>query len=210
VQTQEGTPMPNQEIADGVLVQQALAGDQGAFETLVHRYETSLFNIIYQHVGEYYEAWDVLQEVLLQLYLSLATLRSSAQIGPWLFTVARNRCVDVLRRRRLTYFSELARGNGEDEATSLASIPDASPQPEELVERRELQQCVQRAIQVIPVRYRPVVSHYIVANLSFSEIGRVLNLPSSTVKNHFYRARPFLRAALETQLHITADTIYSG
>ncbi|TMD84540.1 MAG: RNA polymerase sigma factor, partial [Chloroflexi bacterium] len=53
------------ELADSILVQQALAGDQDAFETLVHRYETALFQMIYHYVGEYHEAWDVLQQVLL-------------------------------------------------------------------------------------------------------------------------------------------------
>ncbi len=96
MQTQKPTrkTSAHSEVADSVLVQQALAGDHEAFETLVHRYETALFQMIYRYVGEYHEAWDVLQQVLLQLYLSLASLHVQAEIRPWLFTVARNRCID--------------------------------------------------------------------------------------------------------------------
>lgn len=63
------------ETPDSVLVQQALAGNQEAFEALVSRYKQSLLGLIYRYLGEYHEAHDVLQQVLLQLYLSLATLR---------------------------------------------------------------------------------------------------------------------------------------
>ena len=68
------------ETADSVLVQQALSGDQEAFEALVSRYKKSLFGLIYHYVGEYHEAEDILQHVWLQLYLSLAMLRPSMQI----------------------------------------------------------------------------------------------------------------------------------
>jgi RNA polymerase sigma-70 factor (ECF subfamily) len=63
------------ETPDSVLVQQALAGNQEAFEALVSRYKQSLLGLIYRYLGEYHEAHDVLQQVWLQLYLSLATLR---------------------------------------------------------------------------------------------------------------------------------------
>jgi RNA polymerase sigma-70 factor, ECF subfamily len=63
--------------ADRVLVQHVCAGDQHAFEALTRRYQPALFGLIYHSVGEYREAQDVLQEVWLQLYLSLGTLRPS-------------------------------------------------------------------------------------------------------------------------------------
>ena len=89
---------------DNVLFQQALAGDQEAFEALIHRYQHSLFRLIYRYVGEYHEAHDVLQQVWLQLYLSLPKLYPNVHMKPWLFTVAHNRSLDVLRRKRLLSF----------------------------------------------------------------------------------------------------------
>jgi len=210
MQTQKPTSRTSarSELADNILVQQALAGDQDAFETLVHRYEPALFQMIYHNVGEYHEAWDVLQQVLLQLSLSLAALHLRSEIRPWLFTVARNRCIDFLRHRRPMYFSELEpRDNAQGETTVLADLPDTSPQPEELAERRELQQCVYRAIEAIPIQYRPVVWHRCIGDLDFPEIGQVLNIPTSTVKNRFYRARPLLRAALVAQLDTTTAKV---
>ena len=115
------------ETPDSVLVQQALAGNQEAFEALVSRYKQSLLGLIYRYLGEYHEAHDVLQQVWLQLYLSLATLRPNTHIKPWLFTVARSRSLDVLRRKRLLSFSEIETGNEEDEAASLDAIPIRAP-----------------------------------------------------------------------------------
>ena len=75
MQTPEDRYREDPDTADSVLVQQALSGDQYAFEVLVSRYKQSLFGLINHYVGEYHEAEDILQQVWLQLYLSLATLR---------------------------------------------------------------------------------------------------------------------------------------
>src|SRR5258708_32027407 len=75
------------DIADGVLVQRALTGDQQAFETLIQRYNASLCHFIYHYVQEYHEACDVLQQVWLQLYISLAMLRQHGQLKSWLLKV---------------------------------------------------------------------------------------------------------------------------
>jgi RNA polymerase sigma-70 factor, ECF subfamily len=156
------------ETADSVLVCQALAGDQAAFEALVNRYQHALFGLIYYYVGEYREARDILQQVWLQLYLSLAALHQNVHIKPWLVTVARNRSFDTLRRKRLPSFSELVMGNEEDEEAFLEAIPDTSPSPAALVEHHDLQQEILHAIQAVPHTYRSVVWLYYGEQLNFS------------------------------------------
>jgi RNA polymerase sigma-70 factor, ECF subfamily len=204
VQTQRQRNREDPETSDGVLVQQALGGDQEAFEALVSRYQHSLFGLIYHYVREYHEAEDVLQQVWLQLYLSLATLRPNAQIKPWLFTVARNRSLDFLRHKRLLSqhllsFCDVVARNEENEATFLDTIPDMSPSPEELVERQDLQHEIWRAIQSLPHKYRSICVLYYSEQLKFSEIGRILDVPATTVKTRFHRVRPFLRVVFTEQ-----------
>ncbi len=186
-------------ISDNVLVYQAGAGNQAAFEALVSRYQRSLLRLIYRYIGEYHEAQDVLQQVWLQLYLSLPSLDPHVHVKPWLFTVARNRSVDALRRRRLLFFSELETVNAEDEAAYLDTLIDMSTTPEELVELRDLQRVIQRTIRALPPIYRSVILLYYREQLNYAEIGRVLKVPASTVKARFHRAKPFLRAALTAQ-----------
>ena len=132
VETQRYRSTEEPATADSFLVHRALAGDQNAFEELVSRYKHSIFVLIYHYVGEYREAEDVLQQVWLQLYLSLGTLRQNGHIKPWLITVARNRSLDVLRHKRLPSFSEVEAGNQGGDVVSFDEIPDMSPTPEEL------------------------------------------------------------------------------
>jgi RNA polymerase sigma factor (sigma-70 family) len=185
--------------SDNTLLHEALVDDQKAFEALVNRYQHALFGLIYRYVGDYHEAHDVLQQVWLQLYLSLPTLPPDLRVKPWLFTVARNRSVDVLRRKRLLSFSEIEMGNEEDEAAFLDTLMDMSPTPEELLEQRDLERAILRAIRAVPRAYRSVILLYYQEHMTYAEIGRALKVPVSTVKARFHRAKPFLRALLIVQ-----------
>jgi RNA polymerase sigma-70 factor (ECF subfamily) len=199
MQMRERTRTECPEVSDGLLARQTLTGDQHAFEVLVQRYSVPLFNFIYHFIGDYDQACDILQQVLLQLYISLPTLRIGDPLKAWLFKVARNRCVDELRRKRAIRFSELEPVNDEEEMSPLVAMPDTSPLPEELAERHDLQRSLQKAIQTLPPKFRSVVALRYAAQLSFSEIGQTLEMPEATAKTYFQRAKPLLRAALIAQ-----------
>jgi len=184
------------ELTDGILAQQALAGDEDAYAMLVKRYSAALFNFICRFLNDYDAASDILQQVFLQLYLSLPKLRTGEPLKAWLFQVARNRCVDELRRKHAIHFSELQVSTDDDELSLLDSLPDTEPLPEEVVDQHDLQEILQQAIDTLPVKYRSVVLLRYVAQLSFAEIGRSLQMPEATVKTYFQRAKPLLRAAL--------------
>src|SRR5258706_3969114 len=185
---------------DSVLAQHYLAGDQQAFEVLVQRYSGSLFTFIRRFVGEYDAACDILQQVMLQLYLSLPKLRTREPLKAWLFQVARNRCLDELRRKRAIHFSELERD--EEEQSLVETMQDLSPLPEEVVERREVQDTLLKAIGALPPKFRAVVLLRYAAQLSYAEIGRVLNMPEATAKTYFQRVKPLLRNVLAAQLQV--------
>lgn len=182
-------------LSDHALVQHALEGDQPAFEELVRRYYGLLFHTSYRYLKEYDLVCDVLQHVFLQLFLSLSQLHAGKSLRGWLLQVARNRCVDELRRRRLLFFSELATDEDGEDTLMIFSLPDGDPLPEEVVERDDLQQRLLRAIDALPPIYRSVVQLRYVAQLSFAEIAQQLNLPLGTVKTQCSRAKPLLRAA---------------
>ncbi len=196
MQMRERTRIQTSEMSDGILAQRSIAGDQRAFEILVQRYSTPLFNFICRFLSDYDQACDILQQVFVQLYISLPNLRTSDPLKAWMFQVARNRCLDELRRKHAIHFSELEPANDDDELSPLATMPDTDPLPEELAERRDLQQCLQKAIQTLPPKFRSVVLLRYAGQLSFSEIGQALDMPEATAKTYFQRAKPLLRAAL--------------
>lgn len=195
----EESPAQLLDVSDGVLVQQVIEGNQVAFEALMNRYHPMLYRFIYQHLGEYDQACDVVQQVFLKLFIALPTLPNSDMLRPWLFRVAQNCCRDELRkrrRRRVTLFSTLEWQAEEDEQSPLVSIPDTRPLPEEIAEENEMHHALICAIHALPVKFRSVVLLRYLYQCSFSEIGQALEMPMTTAKTYYYRACLRLRAAL--------------
>jgi RNA polymerase sigma-70 factor (ECF subfamily) len=202
--TGQPSSLHRKEVPDGVLVGQAQAGDQCAFEVLVNRYHRLLASLIAGFLKDDEQVYDVLQQVYLQLYLSLPTLLTDVSLKGWLFQVARTRCLDELRRRRRrpeTPFSRLSWNAGEEDLPPLEAIPDPDPLPEEVVERVDLSCSLRDAIATLPSRMRPIVQLRCFRQLTFAEIGRTLNLPETTAKTSFYRALPLLRKVLAGERH---------
>jgi len=199
MQIREKAKTQTPEITDGMLVKRTLAGDQSAFEMLVRRYNVPIFNFICHSLGDYDLACDISQQVFLQLYISMPTLRTGEPLKAWLFQVARNRCLDELRRKKAVHFSELEGINDEDDLSPLDIMPDPHPLPEIIAERHDLQQTLRQAIDGLPPKFRSVVLLRYTTQMSFSEIGKTLSMPEATAKTYFQRARPLLRAALAAQ-----------
>src|SRR5438270_7802022 len=198
-QQQQYTILQEQGVPDGTLIKQSLAGDQGAFEFLVTRYHRSLVCYIRGMLKDDDAVYDVLQHVFLQLYVSLPTLLTDVSLKAWLFRVARNRCLDELRRRRRRAeipFSTLERECGSEEQSPVEAIPDSGLLPEEITERIDLYGSLSRAVCSLPPKFRSIVYLRCFGQLSFSKIGRTLNIPEPTVKTCFYRSLPRLRRAL--------------
>ena len=196
-----------QGVPDGVLVGQAQAGDQHAFEFLVNRYHRPLVNYIRIFLKDGEQVYDVLQHVYLQLYVSLPILLTNVSLKGWLFQVARNRCLDELRRRRRRAeipFSTLAWDYSNEDLSPIEAIPDPDPLPEEVAERIDLYCSLQQTIASLPPKFRPIVHLRCFRQLTFSEIGRMLKMPETTVKTYFYRSLPRLRSALASSVHIAA------
>ncbi len=95
-----GAPIKDNEVPHSELVKQAAAGDQYAFEALTQRYQGLLLRYINSYLRDYDQAHDVLQQVLLQLYLCLPALTASESLKPWLLQVARHRCEPFKRCHR--------------------------------------------------------------------------------------------------------------
>jgi len=126
-----------------------------------------------------------MQQVFLQLYISLPTLDIGRPLKCWLFQVARNQCLDELRRKRAIHFSELEVLTDEDESAVLTFVPDPHPLPEEIVEHHDLQERLLRAIKSLPPRFRSVVFLRYFAQLTYPEIAQALGMPEATAKPIF-------------------------
>lgn len=180
--------------SDEALVQRFVAGELAAYEALVRRYSRPIFNFAYRMVGRHDDADDVAQDVFVQVYRSLPVARTDLPFKPWLYVIARNKCLDFLKRRRPLLFADV---ESDDDGDGIAArVQDTEPLPEELAERADLQRVLHEAIEELPPKYRQVVALRYASELSFEEISTSLGLPENTVKTHFHRAKALLRTKL--------------
>ena len=197
--------LSQQELDDHDLIELTCSGNQEAFEMLVHRYQTRLYNYVKSHIG-IEDAYDVVQFVWVQLYLSLPKLRSNQMsmsrhlsLKPWLFRVASNHCIDEKRkssRRPVIASLEYITSPEEEDNAVFTAIFDPAPQPEALVEQWDQREHVVAAIQTLPARFRSVLWLRYAEGLTFPEIAQRLNMPNTTAKTYFYRGCKELRSAL--------------
>jgi RNA polymerase sigma-70 factor, ECF subfamily len=170
--------------------------DPRAFEALVQRHQRGVYNFCLRLLGQPDDAADVAQETFVQLYSHLGRLDQAEPLAPWLFRVARNRCIDVIRRRRTVPLM-----NWSDDDASAASEPAAEdPLPDELLERADLQRLLADAIQALPPGAAEVVALRYAADRSFAEIALILGCDEGAARVRFHRAKSLLRQYLRTRL----------
>jgi RNA polymerase sigma factor (sigma-70 family) len=206
-QSQLDSLLSRQAAPDSVLVRQARAGDQQAFELLFSRYHGPLTSFIRRFLSDGEQVADVLQDVYLRLYLALPTLMTGSSLRGWLFQVARNRCIDELRkRRRYTEipFSTIVWDAREQDLSLPETIPDPHPLPEEVVEQFDLPWSLQQALVSLPPRFRLIVHLHCFRHLTFAEIGGLLNMREITARTYFFRALVRMRKALAGKTHLAA------
>jgi RNA polymerase sigma-70 factor (ECF subfamily) len=185
---------------EGQQVIAARRREQGAFEALVRRHQAPLFNFCLRMLGQAEDAADVAQETFVQLYSHLGRLDEHEPLAPWLFRVARNRCIDVIRRRRTV---PLAVADDSDNNLHAMEPTDDEPLPDELAERADLQRLLTRAIAALPPTYSEVVALRYAGDRSFAEIAQILDCDEGAARVRFHRAKAVLRRELRSLLEMS-------
>ncbi|WP_026370067.1 sigma-70 family RNA polymerase sigma factor [Kallotenue papyrolyticum] len=177
----------------------SLQGSHEAFARLVERYATPVYNLALRMLSSSAEAEDATQEILVRAYTRLASYDPSYKFSTWLFSIANNYCIDLLRRRR-------AQVVDLDEVAY--SLPSSAPGPEHQALDQEQRAAVARAVNQLPVAYRQMTVLRYYLDLSYEEIAQVTGLPVSTIKTRLHRARRQLESLLaaEGALPWTAET----
>jgi len=177
-------------------VGRALGGDREAFEALVRRHQRALVSHLYRITGQREAALDLAQEVFLKVYVSLSSYDSRFRFTTWLYRIASNCAIDLLRRKepRTCHLP----GEAADDSTDAApgSLAGHEPTPHEMLSARELQARLEAAIRRLPTEYRQLILLRHRQHCRYDEIARITNLPLGTVKNRIFRAREVLRRDL--------------
>ena len=179
-------------VADGELVQSALAGRESGFEELVRRYQRPIAAYIYRMVGDYDSALDLTQEVFIKVYNSLSRYRSEFKFSTWIYKIAHNAAIDYLRRRSAREQTLSDEPGGERAEVAV----ERRLSPEQESERNERCSEIELVVQTLPHAYRELIVLRHSNDLSYDEIAEVTGLPLGTVKNRLFRAREAMRELL--------------
>jgi RNA polymerase sigma-70 factor, ECF subfamily len=192
IQPKIGEPV-SEELA---LVQAAKAGDVGAFEDLVKRYDRNVFRIA-QHITQNREdAEDVVQDAFLKAYRNLAQFQGQSKFYTWLVRIAVNEALMKLRKRRPERMVSLDEEVKTEEDSVPREVADWSPNPEQQYNQAELKEILSKTIQGLPPSFRTVFVLRDVEGLSTEETADALELSIPAVKSRLLRARLQLRERL--------------
>ncbi|HLY20431.1 MAG TPA: sigma-70 family RNA polymerase sigma factor [Bryobacteraceae bacterium] len=184
------------ELTDSVAVAQARAGDSGAFRVLVERHSRNLFRLAYRMTGHQEDAEDVVQETFLRAYRQLSKFDERASFGTWLYRIAANCSLDLIRvRKRRGEHQEAAPEEGAPDP--IQSLPDGAPTPDRLAMSGEVERKVADVLDGLSAMERTafVLRHY--EGMCIEDIGRTLGVQPNAAKHSIFRAVQKLRRALE-------------
>lgn len=174
------------------LIAAAQRGSERAFEQLVRANERKVYTLCLRLCGNPADAEEAAQEAFLAAWRGLPAFRGESAFSTWLYRLANNACIDLLRRSRRTR----ADVSLDDEAAPEPTDEHASPQRE--LERREQREAVQRGLAALSDEHRTVLVLRELEQLSYAEIAEVTGLEAGTVKSRISRARMQLRNYLLT------------
>lgn len=182
--------------SDLSLVQRAQAGDKGAFDALVLKYQHKVVKLVGRYVRSAAEAEDVAQEAFIKAYRALPRFRGDSAFYTWLYRIAINTAKNAMAARiRNPVDFDYNRGDEESAADIESRMTDTAT-PEALAMTEEIRSTVNAAIEALPEDLRTAIVLRELEGLSYEEIAAAMECPVGTVRSRIFRAREAIDARL--------------
>ncbi len=175
-----------QELSDQQLVALAKKGDNVALEILVSRYLKLVFYYVNSYLKNTANAEDVSQEIFIKLWKNLAKYDATKEFRPWLYKIAKNSCLDFLKKKQSLSFTEFETTEGEQWLAQ--TIPDVSPSPAVNTDRVILGEKLATTLKLLSPKYAEIISQYHLEDLNFRQISEKSRQSINTVKSRYRRA----------------------
>lgn len=174
-------------VAEKDLVFQAQQGDRNAFGEIVRRHYQGVVRVVYRMCGDTALAEDATQEAFIRAWVNLPSFQPNAPLRSWLYRIAINAALDVLRRKPEESLEE----------NQVAMVTDQAAGPETALIEKEHVALVQQAVKSLPEASRSVLVLREYGDLPYQEIASVLDIPVGTVMSRLNYARNRLREILK-------------
>jgi len=172
------------------LINHALdTGDPKAYNELMKLYRDPIYFMLYEKVGDQELAKDLTIEALGKAFKKLHLYTPDYTFSTWLYTVARNNCIDYLRKNKLPTVSIDRMMIDEDGRRNAFDLKSNDPNPEKLMIKRQRTAILRQIVDQLKPKYRDLVKLRYFKELTYEEIAENLNIPLGTVKAQLYRSR---------------------
>ncbi|WAC08536.1 MAG: sigma-70 family RNA polymerase sigma factor [Thermodesulfobacteriota bacterium] len=188
---------------DVTFISRCQKGDTEAFGVLVERYQKKMFNIAFRMTGDYEAAGEVVQEAFLSAFRAIKTFRGEATFATWLTTIVLNHAKNSLKKTRvISHYEPISLDQAADphNETPRFDPPADSMSAMERLEKKDIQEVVQEAINSLDTEFREILILKDIQEVSYEEITAILKIPDGTVKSRIFRAREALRERLKRKL----------
>lgn len=188
------------DVSDELLMVRYQRGDRDAFACLVRRHKTRVYNFILRQVRDATVAEDVAQEVFLRIVQKASDFKHEARFSTWMYTIARNLCIDHARKQALRKHPSLDETVGAQPGTRTLGETIEDRHHSSSVERtavsKEFRETVLRAVDALPPDQKEVFLLREIGNLAFKDIAEVSGVGENTVKSRMRYALERLQQAL--------------
>ncbi len=186
------------EPADEELIARYRDGDAQAFKILVRRHQRPLYNFTLRQVHSPSTAEDIVQDVFVRIVHNVETFKAESKFTTWAYTIARNLCIDHLRKRVHRRHPSLDAPVSESEggATLMETVAGKGAGADRSAINKQLQEHLRTAVEALPDDQREVFLLRQVSDLPFKEIAEIVGVGENTVKSRMRYALERLQAAL--------------
>lgn len=189
--------MKEKKVADTVLIEQFRQGSMDAYEELVARYESKVYNLAMRFTRNQEDAEEVLQDVFTTIYQKLEGFQGKSAFSSWLYRIIVNAAFMKLRKRRQSNTVYIEDLSPLAKQITIERDNPAGHRSDLLSMNRELRETLEGAINRLPEQYRAVFVLRDVDGLSNQEVGEILDLSIPAVKSRLHRSRLMLRKKLQ-------------
>ncbi len=183
-------------LSDVVLIDQVRAGSIVAFEELVSRYESTVYNLAMRFTRNQEDAEEVLQDVFLTIFTKVKGFEGKSAFSSWLYRVIVNSSFMKLRKRRSSLIVAIDDEGEHGSRSVIENEKSSEVSLEEQLQNSRLREILAAAVDKLPDQYRAVFLLRDVEGLSNTEVGNILDLSIPAVKSRLHRARLMLRRKL--------------
>ena len=192
-------PLPSSSESDQELVARVQSGDMEAFDLLVEKYKTRLYAVIYNILGNHEDAADLSQETFLKAFKSIGGFRGKANFYTWIYRIGVNTALNFIKQRKYAHMSLNEMDPRLEEEPLFKELVSKETAGRRL-DRRELQEKLNEALQKLSQEHRTVVVLHDIEGMKHHEIAAVLKCSEATARSRLFYAHQQLQALLANYL----------